>query len=165
MDRGEEELSRLGLQMWRPSEDSGKASEGLVREGFEFLSYHLDGSQVGIARSARRALLETVRADLAVAMRSIEDGKGKARSPSMPSATNTLAALDRRIWGWANSFSAVTRQNQFEAIDRKVSELVCTFSAKTRRVEGNASRTEAARVLGVALTADVARIRTSPEDR
>lgn len=159
MDRGEEELARIGLRMWRPEEDPEKASKGLVREGFEFLSYHLDGRQVGIAKAARATLLEKVRADLAAAMRSIEEGRGRPRSPSTPSAANTIAALDRKLWGWANSFGAVTRQEQFEAIDRKVAVLVRDFVEKARRLKQTAVPADASRIHGLALTADVSRLR------
>jgi hypothetical protein len=159
--RAQKGLHHLGLEMWFPEEDAAKASSGLVRTGFDFLSYHIDGQQVGIAQAARKRLLERVRLDLSEAMTAIKARPDMPRTVSSPGYTNVLSSLDRRLWGWANSFNAVTRGDQFEQIDKEVALLVDRFLSQMLRFEKGHGLAERRRIRGVTLTSDAYAIRRS----
>ena len=159
VQRGLAELDRLGLTMWKLEDADTKASSGLIRQGFDFLSYHFDGMQVGIARTARSDLLNTVRSKLKGAAQTLSGSFDEPRHLSNGGVTRTLQDLDRMLWGWAMSFGCVTRVQQLESMDNVINQHVRGLVGECRRKTGGLSDNEYRRALGVTLLADIPRLR------
>ncbi|SDX55006.1 Retron-type reverse transcriptase [Albimonas donghaensis] len=152
-ERGLKILNGLGLEAHTPRRGGAKASFGDSADGFDFLSFHFRGCQVGVSRDAKQRLIQEVRGDLSKARRDIGRSTKLPRRAE-PRFAQALVAVDRKVRGWGDSFRIVDQRVQFSQVDEVISDEVERFIRWYVRQSAEAPSGERMRSLGVALLAD-----------
>lgn len=146
-------LNRLGLQAHSPFPGSAKASAGLTRDGFDFLSFRFHDGKISPSRKAKQDLLKAIEFEAKTA-RGVIQSTANAPRRAEPRLVQTLASIDRRIRGWGDAFKDVDQRLEFTQLDEQVRKivdrLVKSYFGGGRGVETPAMM----RSLGVALLAD-----------
>lgn len=151
--RGKSIMESLGLALHDPLQSSAKASSGQISNGFEFLSYRFVGREISASKSARAKLEGMVRQDIKDAKRTIQKDLSLPRRAS-EKYIQVLTRLDRRVRGWADSFSYSTRRVEFAQLDDKIDEILGDFSVWFHRQTKNLDKKSQRRALGIALVTD-----------
>ena len=152
-------LQSLNLDAYRPSDRSGKAAEGSVKRGFEFLGCKITPHCVEPSRAARHAFLERVRKQLDLAAHEIRAGSHDSPEDYRYSLVQTLSRISRMIRGWSEQYRFCNRSDAFTSIDVKVDRMVERFLRSFFRLYRKSRRSPAVRrrLLGIWLAADSSR--------
>lgn len=148
----ESSLKKLGLEVHSPFPGSAKASSGLVRDGFDFLSFRFHDDKISPSRTAKQKLLagiEKILRDARLAMRS-----NASPRRAEPRLVQALDAIDRRIRGWGDAFRDVDQRVEFAQMDAEIREILGRFLGRLFRGSMSVNTPEAMRTLGVALLFD-----------
>ena len=149
-------LTELGLQPHVPTPGGTKASEGLVSDGFDFLSFRFRQGQIGLSRDVKKRLLRDVEAEIRAAKHFIQTSWSTPRTTE-PRFAQALTRLDRKICGWGNSFRDVDQRVEFAQLDGKIFARIQAFirwyTSRAREHQGK----DKMRGLGVALLGDTPR--------
>lgn len=154
-------LKALGMTIYLPEENPGKAFMGAFAGGFEFLGYQLKPGLYPPALKNQKRLLEAVRTELEEGTDHIlrtlhEPLKGKA----LQRYAQTLVEVDNRVKAWSGTFKESRCGATAKAIDKKVDKLISGFITfywdQTKEV---ATQTEKRRLLGVHVIEDDVRVR------
>ncbi len=151
-------LHRLGLEAHAPFPGNTKASAGLTKDGFEFLSFRFHDGNVSPSRKAKIELLANIDERLREARHAICKNSTLPRRAEQH-LVQALNAVDRQVRGWGDAFRDVNQRLEFVHLDRKICRRVDEFVG--RFFKGNSIQTpEMMRALGVALLADTPESRT-----
>lgn len=146
-------LGHLGLEAHCPFPGSAKASAGLTKDGFDFLSFRFHDGRISPSREAKQDLLDAVASEVRDTRRAIQS-TANAQRRAEPRLVQSLASIDRRIRGWGDAFRDVDQRLEFTQLDEQVRAivdgLVKWYFGGGRGVETPAMM----RSLGVALLAD-----------
>jgi len=149
-------LKRLNLDAYEPGDGSGKAIEGPVRKGFEFLGCWVTPRAIEPSREARRAFVSRVETSLRQARRSL---KHAAAGDYKYSLAATLHRISRMVEAWTKQYSFCNPTTAFRSVDTRVDRLLQTylssFSACYRKHK--ASLEQRRRLLGIWLASDAER--------
>jgi len=152
-------LARLNLGAYLPADGSGKASEGSVKRGFDFLGCTVTPNVVQPSRSARSHLLERIKGKLNVAARQLFRGSGGLAGQYEASLVETLSLISRMIHAWTEQYKFCNPTNAFYSVDAKVDRLIGhylkTFFKRYRK--SRSTPEERRRMLGVWLAIDGSR--------
>ena len=149
-------LRELGLQAHVPTPGGSKASQGMMSDGFDFLSFRFRQGQISLSRDVKKRLLHDIDAEIRAAKRFIQTSWSTPRTTE-PRFAQALARLDRKICGWGNSFRDVDQRVEFAQLDDKIFARIQAFVGwYTSRVREHQGK-EKMRGLGVALLADTPR--------
>jgi RNA-directed DNA polymerase len=150
--RAEAMLANLGLEAHSPFPGSAKAANGLVRDGFEFLSFRFHGDKVSPSREAKRKLIAHVEAEVRSFRRAMWSAINVPRRAEQRLA-QVICHIDQHVRGWGDAFRDVNQRLEFVQLDaqiqRSVDALVDCMTI-VRRADGAARM----RMLGIALLAD-----------
>jgi len=152
-------LRSLNLDVYRPGDRSGKAAEGSVKRGFEFLGCKITPHCVEPSRTARSAFLERVRKQLDLAAHELRAGLHESPGDYRYSLVQTLSRISRMIRGWSEQYRFCNPSDSFTSIDVKVDRMVDRF-LKSFFKQYKKSRKSLAvrrRLLGIWLATDSSR--------
>jgi RNA-directed DNA polymerase len=152
---GQKELAEFGMSCYEPGDDSHKAFEGLIADGFDFLGCRIHPDGVSPSRRGRRKLLGEIASAIA-------DGKAQMRrfaehpSPreSEQAYAQTLARIDKKIRGWGDAHRFVTNRLPFAQIDREIDAMLNDFRHWFARLHAEVDAPTKRRISGVALLGD-----------
>ena len=153
-------LKALGMTIYLPEENPGKAFMGEFAGGFEFLGYQLKPGLYPPALKNQKRLLEAVRNELKVGEAHIrrtlcDPLNGKA----LQRYAQTLVEVDNRVKAWSGTFKESRCLATAKAIDSQVNELISAFIAFYRDQTESRSQLEKRRLLGVHVIEDDVRLR------
>ncbi len=164
-ETAKEMLMRLGLKPYQPGDGSGKAAEGAVADGIDFLGCRLVGSLVQPGKKARDALLDQVRqilADGRQAIRSVATGGNLQRKRQREA--QTLAHVNLVVKGWGEAFAFCNSEVATQHLDEQIVSMVTKFREQNSRLAAMLPAIERGRVFGVTRLSDIGRteLRVSP---
>jgi hypothetical protein len=146
-------LRDLGLEAHDPSGSSGKAGRGEIAAGFDFLSFHVNGSGIAPSRGAKAEFLDDVKSCVRAAKRELLADQGDPRR-AQGRFVQSLDLLDCKIRGWGDAFREADQRLAFAQLDREldvlVQDYVRWFLSKVDRHSPAAQR----RMWGIALLGD-----------
>lgn len=154
-------LESLGLTPHDPKDGGGKAAEGRVQDGFEFLSVHFKGNKTEPSKSARDKIIGEITTRLKESKRQITGSQDKPRRAD-PRFFQTLVSVDRTIRGWADAFRFSNERSTFVELDLIIDRELEDYRGWFNRLTKNATPTFRRRLMGIALMADTPLIK--PED-
>ena len=127
-------LKGLGLVAYDPKVAPGKAEEGLVTDGFEFLGCEIKHGRV-IPNAESRARLITKIDE--IFRRSLKYARYSAtRRPEKLSLADALSRASNTIRGWGNTYFFCNDERVFDQLDAEMNEKVTTFLARyLKRIE------------------------------
>ncbi|WP_215228056.1 reverse transcriptase domain-containing protein [Erythrobacter sp. 3-20A1M] len=114
-------LRGLGMDIYNPAHDPGKAFAGVVGEPHSFLGYDLiPGEYPPSAKSCKR-LLDQIRLLISAGKRSIAKSmRGEELRSNERCYAQTLVAIDNTLMGWRASFSCSNAPQKFSELDSQV---------------------------------------------
>jgi RNA-directed DNA polymerase len=151
----QDELAKLGMTCYEPTDGSQKAFIGRVTDGFEFLGCRIHPDGVSPGRQARRKLLREIALTIAEAKRQIRRiGKTAARRRTERVYAQTLVHIDKKVRGWGDAYRFVSNRLAFSQIDDEIDRILDDLQRWfSRQYHGADARTRR-RTLGVALLSD-----------
>lgn len=152
-------LKSLNLGAYLPADGSGKATEGSVKHGFDFLRCTVTPYAVQPSRAARSDFLEKIKGRLDVAARQLSRDSGGLARQYNSSFVETLSLISRMIHAWTEQYKFCNPTNAFDSVDLKVDRLINhymkTFFKRYRK--SRSTLEERRRMLGVWLAIDGSR--------
>jgi retron-type reverse transcriptase len=149
-------LAALGMECHDPSTGTGKAAMGEICDGFEFLSFHIDNTDIYPSTTAQKEFLSDIRETIRRAKHAINGVADEPRRAE-PRFIQSLNLLDRKIRGWGDAFKVTTKRVVFAQLDAKIDPLIAAYRRWFSRVLRGRSQTHQHRLMGVALLADTPR--------
>jgi hypothetical protein len=149
----EASLKKLGLEAHPPFPGSAKASSGLLRDGFEFLSFRFHDNKVSPSRTAKQKLLTAIQKELRDVLQNIHT-RASSQRRAEPRLVQGLCSVDSRIRGWGDAFKDVDQRLEFAQMDQEIQRIIDRFLKRFFRAPIAISTHEMMRSLGVALLAD-----------
>jgi RNA-directed DNA polymerase len=146
-------LESLGLTPHDPKDGSGKAAEGRVQDGFEFLSVHFKGSKTEPSKNARDKVIGEIKSRLSESKRQIAGSQDKPRRAD-PRFFQTMVSVDRTIRGWADAFRFTNERSTFSELDMIIDKELANYRSWFSRLTANAAPLHMRRLMGIALMAD-----------
>jgi RNA-directed DNA polymerase len=149
----EARLNKLGLEAHSPVPASAKASRGLVRDGFDFLSFRFHGNKVSPTRAAKQDLFAKIEKEFRDAHRTIQAQQNSPRRAE-PRLVQVLGSVDCRIRGWGDAFKDVDQRLEFAQMDKEIRRIIDRFLRRFFGVQIGIVTPETMRAMGLALLAD-----------
>lgn len=146
-------LDRLGLEAHSPFPGGPKASAGLTKDGFDFLSYRFHNGKISPSRTAKQKLLEAIAVEIRDTRRSIRAAANAPRRAE-PRLIQSLSSIDRQIRGWGDAFKNVDQRLEFLQLDQQIQREVAQFVGSFFKAPPEIMTPEKMRALGIALLAD-----------
>lgn len=149
-------LKQLNLGAYRPADGTGKAAQGPVRKGFEFLGCWITPRTIEPSRKARRAFVARVETELRHARHNL---KHAAAGDYKCSLVASLHKVSRMVEAWTKQYSFCNPTEAFWSVDVRVDRLVQTYlnsffaTYRKRKTSLEARR----RLLGIWLATDAER--------
>ena len=152
-------ISGLGLRCHDPflsSADAAKSAFGDVRDGVEFLGYHIERGLYQPSNKARSRLLQMIDDHLGVGRSCINEClKCQSSFAGRQRYVQTLDVVDRVLRGWANAFAYSNYPSTMNDLDKKVDKRLARFRSWYRRKAENLDWRDRRRAGGVCLISDV----------
>lgn len=152
-------LAKLNLGAYLPADGSGKATEGSVKRGFDFLGCTVTPYVVQPSRAARSHFLERIKGKLDVAARQLSRESGGLAGQYDASLVETLSLTSRMIHAWTEQYKFCNPTDAFYSVDAKVNRLIGHY-LKTffkRYWKSHSTPEKRRRMLGVWLAIDGSR--------
>lgn len=149
--RAETILAGLGLEAHQPGQ-SDKAAKGTVAQGFEFLSFRVQGRTIAPSRKAKDELSNDVALTIRDAKKSILASAEPRRAQHR--FIQTMELVDRKIRGWGDAFQETTQRVEFTQLDDRLGKQIDAFIGWFLSVQKGRSSSEQRRMWGVALLRD-----------
>lgn len=126
LKRGLRVLDGIGLKAYKPSDNGGKASSGMVQNGLEFLGVKFVPGLLSPAKPSKDNLKKRINAivkESVVAMNEADSEvlRGSAFIPSLYKISNILK-------GWGNYYSFCNNEQTFMQIDAWVDTVIESYS-------------------------------------
>jgi len=148
-------LGALDLEAHLPGE-SDKAAVGAIEDGFEFLSFRVQGTTIAPTRAAKADLLQQIDQLVRDSRREIQDHGGDPRRTERR-FVQSLDRVDRKVRGWGDSFKETTQRVEFVQLDRRLSDRIDQFVGWFLRIQETHLAASKRRMWGIALLADTPR--------
>lgn len=146
-------LRILGMECHDPCAGTSKASFGEIAQGFEYLSFHIDGRHIYPTASARREFLRDLRNTVSRAKREIVEGADASRRAE-PRYIQSLSLLDRKIRGWGDAFSSTTFRLALAQLDAQIETLLSEYTRWFKARYRHSGSIQRRRLLGIAALID-----------
>ncbi len=150
-------LKKQGMSLYEPKKGSDKAEAGDAKDSFTFLGCKLAPNQVEPAKKAKRSLLDKIEKEISNSKKSLStffDHPTKSRQTQQGYA-QTLARIDKIIYGWGYSISFCNNRLPFKTLDADITKLLDSFeqwfTTKLKAVVAVQKR----RGLGISLLQDI----------
>lgn len=146
-------LDHLGLEAHPPIPGSAKATAGLTKNGFDFLSFRFHDGKISPSRTAKQKLLEAISSAIRDTRRVIR-ATASAPRRAEPRLVQALSSIDRHIRGWGDAFKNVDQRLEFSQLDQEIQRAVGQFVGSFFKAAPEVMTPERMRALGIALLAD-----------
>jgi hypothetical protein len=160
-------LRKHGLDVYLPAAGSGKAAEGHVRRGFDFLGCRITPKSVEPSGKAREAFIGRVEEKLDEASKSLKRAKHLDQRSYDTSLVETLSRISHMIQAWTQQYQFCNPTEAFRVVDTRVDRLIERYLGtffKWYQRERNTPETRR-RILGVWLVVDGTRAPILPLTR
>jgi RNA-directed DNA polymerase len=134
------ELQAFNLDLYRPGDGSGKASEGECKDSISFLGCTIQPNRCVPSASAIKRFKAEVNQILSMSQSAISEAarNGNAVKTKM-SLGSTLHTLGRKTYGWQKSFSFCTDYGPFQQLDnflaKRTNDYYAFVDRQTRRLD------------------------------
>lgn len=154
-------LESLGLEIYSPGDGSGKATEGSVGAGFEFLGCRVLPQEIRPSRSSWQRIKKRIKDEL-------DESVGSFRDPAGPppglGLVPTLRRASNLSQGWGNQYSFCNCPNWFSQLDGELDRLLKDYigryaEARRKAESGQGAQQRSRRLLGFHLLTES---RTNP---
>jgi RNA-directed DNA polymerase len=149
-------LTAGGFELHDPRTASGKASQGKIEDGFDFLSLHFDRSTCIPTQAARQKLLSEIDRLIRSVKADINANCSAVRRAE-PRFIQALALVDRKIRGWGDAFSCSNQRLGFHQLDDQIQRRLDGLLTWWVRRAATMSSSERSRGFGITLLADTPR--------
>lgn len=152
-------LREHGLEVYLPAAGSGKAAEGHVRRGFDFLGCRITPKSVEPSGKAREAFIGRVEERLDEAAKSLKRAKHVDQRSYDISLVETLSRISHMIQAWTQQYRFCNPTEVFRIVDTSVDRLIARYLGTFFRWYKRERSTPETRrrMLGVWLAADGSR--------
>jgi hypothetical protein len=145
-------LSALNLEAHQPGESS-KAARGMVRDGFDFLSFHVTNSSVAPSKAAKAAFLTQIEDVVREAKPAIMSAGNEPRR-AQTRFVQTLQQIDRKTRGWGDAFRESSPRLSFAQLDERITAITDSFIGWFLNVQRDKPAKARRRMWGLALLMD-----------
>lgn len=147
-------LGSLGLSVYDPAIDHGKAERGISRSGFDFLGCSIKEDNVRPSKEAVRRVRDRVK-------ELIQDSLSLASDPIRAvemhkTYPETLQAISRVLQGWANTYVYCTDRRLIQNVDQEIDNDLSEYKKKIHHIHSRLSKQDKRRLEGVYLLQDCA---------
>ena len=135
---GREILKKLNMDAYHPSDGSGKAKQGLVSNGLEYLGCFINDSFVHPSEKKRKELKKKIR-------NLLSDREQKLKMVNSDSwrqdysLIKTLQEVSNILMGWGNQYSFCNATNLFKGIDNEIDKLIKKYFKEYSNVKNKIS--------------------------